>query len=96
MSVRSGNEGPSRVDQVRDQLALIRTVLANERTFLAYLRTSLAFVVAGIAAIHFMRLPVAIASGASFVLLGVLCLVIGIRRFRRAGREIGESKASAG
>lgn len=88
MSGRTGNEHTSYGDQVRDQVALIRTVLANERTFLAYLRTSLAFIVAGIAAIHFLRLPVAIGLGALFVLLGIVCLGIGTIRFRRTRREI--------
>lgn len=88
MAATMGNEGTPHGDPVRDQLALIRTVLANERTFLAYLRTSLAFIVAGIAAIHFLRMPVAISSGAFFVLLGSLCLGIGIMRYRRARREI--------
>jgi putative membrane protein len=89
MAERTGNEGASLGDPVRDQLALIRTVLANERTFLAYLRTSLSFIVAGIAAIHFLKAPVAIGLGSLFVLLGILCLGVGIMRFRRAGREIG-------
>lgn len=39
--------------QVRDQLALERTLLANERTLLAYLRSALAFAAAGAAILHF-------------------------------------------
>ncbi len=37
---------------LRDDLALERTVLANERTLLAYVRTAIAFLITGASAMH--------------------------------------------
>ncbi|SFG62739.1 protein of unknown function [Pontibacter chinhatensis] len=39
--------------EIRDQMAVQRTIFANERTFMAYLRTSLAIVGGGFAALKF-------------------------------------------
>jgi putative membrane protein len=67
---------------------MIRTVLANERTFLAYLRSSLALIATGVTAIHFIPGKVATGSGVPLVLLGFVCLIYGILRFRAASRAI--------
>lgn len=73
---------------VRDRLALIRTVLANERTFLAYLRTSLALLATGFSAIHFLPGQGATWSGAVLVMLGFICVCLGAVRFRTVHRTI--------
>lgn len=76
--------------QLRDQLAIERTVLANERTLLAYLRTALAFAAAGAAILHFypdsggLRLAALalVLGGLAFSLVGAWRFVTVRRRLR--------------
>jgi putative membrane protein len=65
-----------------------RTILANERTLLAYLRTALALIIVGGSAIKFFVSPVVHVSGGIFIVLGLLVMVVGVRRFRRTNRRI--------
>ena len=73
------SEGPDTF--VRDQLARQRTELANERTLLAYIRTALGFFIVGIPGTWWSGEPSIQALGAVFLLTGLVCLGIGIRRF---------------
>jgi len=73
---------------IRDHLAVDRTVLANERTLLAYVRTALGFVVLGLTFLHFFE-----ESGSritAWTLLGVggVVLLTGVIRFVRMKREL--------
>lgn len=77
--------------EVRDSLAVQRTVLANERTFLAYVRTSLTLFLVGVSFVHLpdmhpdpafggLRYDVA---GWLFVLSAIVVLIAGYLRYRR-------------
>lgn len=65
-----------------------RTILANERTLLAYLRTALALIIVGGSAIKFFVSPVVHVSGGIFIVLALLVMVVGVRRFGRTNRRI--------
>ncbi len=66
---------------VRDRLARRRTELANERTLLAYIRTALGFVIVGVPALLWLEEPVVQAMGAASLVIGIVFLGVGIRRF---------------
>ncbi len=66
---------------LRDQLAIDRTILANERTFLAYLRTGFTMIVAGLTLIKFFTEIVYIISGTFLVPIGVIIMLLGLRRY---------------
>jgi inner membrane protein YidH len=73
---------PATVDTpIRDRLARQRTELANERTLLSYIRTALGFVIVGIPAVWWLELPGIQPLGIVSLVTGVVCLVIGVRRF---------------
>ncbi len=78
---------------LRDYLAIDRTVLANERTVLAYLRTALAFAVVGASAIKFFDSVLYETLGATFILFGAIVAALGLRRFFRVQKRIGEALA---
>ena len=67
--------------QIRDRFARQRTELANERTLLAYIRTSLGFVIVGVPAIWWLEHPYMQSLGILSLAAGILCFVLGIRRF---------------
>jgi putative membrane protein len=77
--------------QIRDRLALIRTVLANERTFLAYMRSSLALLATGVTAIHFIPNQTSTWCGVILVMFGLLCVILGTIRFRLFRHDINEA-----
>ncbi len=95
-------QGESRRDEsdIRDRLAVERTVLANERTLLAYVRTSLALFVVGITFIHLPGLhpeagPWSLAyhiAGWVFLVAAVVVAVIGYRRYRSSQNRINRSQ----
>lgn len=66
---------------VRDRLARQRTELANERTLLSYVRTALGFFAVGIPAVWWLEGLVIQSVGAMSLVLGVVFLVVGVRRF---------------
>jgi len=73
---------PPTVDTpIRDRLARQRTELANERMLLSYIRTALGFVIVGIPAVWWLELPGIQPLGIVSLVTGVVCLVIGVRRF---------------
>jgi putative membrane protein len=74
--------------QVRDRLALDRTMLANERTLLAYLRTGLAFAAAGASSVHFLDTLAADVLGWALVAVSVVLTTLGLDRFRRVRRRL--------
>lgn len=65
----------------RDRLARQRTELANERTLLSYIRTALGFVIVGIPAVWWLEMPGIQPLGILSLVTGLVCLVIGVRRF---------------
>lgn len=80
----------SEPNNLRDDLAVVRTRLANERTLLAYVRTSIMLVVSGATAIKFFgESPAAIATGWVLIAAGAIGATFGLRRFRRFGRDLG-------
>jgi putative membrane protein len=81
--------------QLRDLLAVDRTVLANERTLLAYLRTMLAFLAAGVTLIQFLDSWWATAMGWLSLATGVLLFAVGLWRYRRVQRHLKECGTGA-
>lgn len=65
----------------RDWLALSRTRLANERTLLAYLRTSVSLIGLGLITAQWFDHRIALITGVTLVVLGVLLLGVGGLRF---------------
>jgi putative membrane protein len=55
--------------------------LANERTLLAYIRTALGFFIVGIPALWWLEIPGIRLLGVLSLVTGLLCLMIGVRRF---------------
>jgi len=73
---------PERSDTpVRDRLARQRTELANERTLLSYVRTALGFFIVGIPAVWWLELPGIQGLGVVSLVMGVVFLAVGLRRF---------------
>ena len=66
---------------IRDRLARQRTELANERTLLSYIRTALGFFIVGIPAVWWLELPGIQALGVVSLVVGVVFLWVGVRRF---------------
>jgi len=80
--------------ELRDRLALDRTVLANERTLLAYIRTALALLAGGGTLLRFFRGNRLIeAAGALLLAFGALAVVGGIVRFRSVTRRLNNTRA---
>ena len=67
-----------------DQTTMTRDLLANERTYLAWLRTAVSLMLVGLAVARLLDPghDGALAAGVLLVLLGVLGLLYGTRRFR--------------
>ncbi len=74
--------------QYRDSLAMKRTRLANDRTFLAYQRTALTLFIAGISFIRFFDNLIIEIIGWIFLPLGIVTIVLGIRRYIRIRNRI--------
>jgi putative membrane protein len=80
--------------QIRDRLARQRTEMANERTLLAYIRTTLGFFIVGVPGVWWLDQPYVQVLGALSLAAGVLCLVVGIRRFLAIRRTIATEAGS--
>ena len=78
---------------VRDELARQRTELANERTLLAYVRTALGFVIVGIPAVWWLDEPGIQVLGGLSLVIGLLCFVVGVRRFISTRGEIRDRQS---
>lgn len=77
---------------LRDHLAVDRTILANERTFLAFIRTALTLFIGGISFIKFFDLFLLKVIGWVFVPLGILILLIGIKKYFRIKKDLQRLK----
>ena len=66
---------------MRDHLARKRTELANERTLLAYVRTALGFFIVGVPAVWWLEMPGIQFLGALSLVVGLVCVVFGVRRY---------------
>lgn len=73
---------------IRDLLAFDRTTLANERTFLAYIRTFIGAIGTGIGLIKIFQRPIFNFIGGVFILSGILCFALGIRRYSVTRRNL--------
>ena len=76
-------------NEIKPDLALIRTDLANERTLLAYGRTALMVAGTGVSLIQFF--PDAKSYevfGWVFIVVGVMVGAIGVMRFTRLQRRL--------
>lgn len=73
---------------LRNRLARQRTEMANERTLLAYLRTALGFIVVGIPAVWWFEGPFIQMLGVVSLLMGVVFIALGVRRFLTLKAEI--------
>lgn len=73
---------------LRDQLALDRTVLANERTLLAYVRTALGLVGAGVGLLHFVSGPGGSLGGWLLIAASLVTLLTGIWRYLSVRRVL--------
>lgn len=73
-----------------DLLAIGRNKMANERTLLAYVRTFLSFIVAGVSLIQFFNVASFVLLGYLLIPVGVIIMVIGVFRFRKAKRELND------
>ena len=71
----------------RDWLALSRTRLANERTLLAYLRTSVSLIGLGLITAQWFDHRIAVITGVTLVVLGVILLAVGGLRFVQEHRR---------
>jgi putative membrane protein len=80
---------------LRDHLAAGRTDLANERTLLAYVRTALAVFAAGVTLVHFFDSVWLEIVGWMFIPIGIVTLVVGIRRFQAMRRRIASMRNDA-
>ena len=73
---------PENLDtSIRDRLARQRTEMANERTLLSYIRTALGFFIVDIPAVWWLELPGIQLLGVVSLVLGLVILGVGVRRF---------------
>lgn len=73
---------------LRDRLARQRTEMANERTLLSYVRTALGLVAIGVPAVWLFDESAIQALGVGSLVLGIVFLSIGVRRFLTLRAEI--------
>lgn len=85
MAESAGSGGET---QVRDRLALDRTLLANERTLLSYARTALALAGGGAALVHFFYKGPIFWTGWILIILSGGLAVLGLVRFVRVQRRV--------
>ncbi|WP_048919995.1 DUF202 domain-containing protein [Rufibacter radiotolerans] len=74
--------------EIRDQLALQRTIFANERTLMAYLRTALTFLVAGLSFIKFFDTKAFDIAGGVLIPIGLLVCGYGVFRYFEKSKHI--------
>jgi len=74
--------------QVRDFMAIERTIMANERTFLSFWRTALTLFIAGITFSQFFEQILFKVIGWFFIPTGVLVFFYGVRLYRRMNKII--------
>ncbi|MHC2991974.1 hypothetical protein OB13_10380 [Pontibacter sp. HJ8] len=74
--------------EIRDQMAVQRTIFANERTLMAYLRTALALIGGGFAALKLSRHVYLEVTGFILMVLGVALAVYSFARYLKKQRLI--------
>ncbi|MFZ5801640.1 MAG: DUF202 domain-containing protein [Candidatus Omnitrophota bacterium] len=67
--------------ELRDELAVRRTVLANQRTLLTFSTASLALVITGLTLIKFFEGTLIFWAGLAFLPAGGLLLFFGVRNY---------------
>jgi len=72
-----------------NELAIARTVLANERTMLAIVRTALGCLIGGASLLKFFGHPGYEIVGIFLMIIAVVILCVGIRRYRTIKKLIG-------
>lgn len=81
---------------LRENLAIERTEMANDRTLLAFLRTSLYLFIAGITINSVLQLKQGLAIEITFIALSVICMVVGVFKYRSQKKRIDQSKRRVG
>ena len=81
---------------LREYLAIERTKLANETTLLAYVRTGLYFLVAGSSFGHLIGSNFWKIAGTPLIVIGVIIMLLGVRRYIRLRKSIEASKKNVG
>lgn len=74
--------------EIRDQMAVQRTIFANERTLMAYLRTAIALVAGGFAAIKLSEHTYMELMGLILMMLGVFLAIYSFARYLRKQKLI--------
>ena len=77
---------------VRQSLALERTVMANERTLMSYLRTALAIAAAGLTIQHFSNSVWLVWVGYALIPAGLVMGISGWLFYRRRRNQIDQDK----
>jgi putative membrane protein len=72
-----------------NELAIARTVLANQRTLLAVLRTALGCFLGGAGLFKFFGHPAYEIAGIILMIIAVVILSVGIRKYRTIKKLIG-------
>lgn len=83
-AVKNGHSLPS----LNDCMAVERTIMSNERTLLAYIRTSLAILVVAVTIIKFFASQGMIILGYVLLLVGVVCVTLGLMRFTETYQKL--------
>ena len=78
---------------LRDELAIDRTILANERTLLSYLRGAVSLIIAGATFIHFIEFGILRFIGMALIPMGLITGAFGVIRYRRMDRRIRVMRA---
>ncbi|MFD2513835.1 YidH family protein [Pontibacter locisalis] len=74
--------------EIRDQMAMQRTIFANERTLMAYLRTSITIIAGGFAAVKFSDDLYLELIGATLLPIGAILAIYSFLRYRKKQRLI--------
>lgn len=78
--------------EVRDQMALQRTIFANERTLMAYLRTAITVIAGGFAAIKLSQEPYLQYIGIALMPIGIALGVYSFYRYLHKQRLIKQHR----
>ncbi|MER2997287.1 YidH family protein [Pontibacter populi] len=68
--------------EIRNQMAIQRTIFANERTLMAYLRTAITIIAGGIAAIKLSGHIYMEIAGGGLLFIGVILSVYSLYRYK--------------
>ena len=74
--------------EIRDQMAIQRTIFASERTLMAYLRTAIAVIAGGFAAVKLSHLLYMEVIGVVMMVLGIMLAIYSYFRYLRKQKFI--------